>query len=235
MKYKMKKSAFTMMELIFVIIVIGILSAVFIPKFGSNNLSQAANQVISHIRYTQHLALMEDKYDVKDPLWFLERWTIRFKKDLVYSTLSPNGTYLGRWSYSIYSDNSHDGNPNTSEMATNPLNNNQYLSGGYNNTLHVEDTHSMKELRLGEKYNINDIVFSGGCRSNILYINFDHLGRPSNSFPTNSPYELPSSGFHKLLTQRCDITLCTSSCAIASANEKVTISIEPETGYVHLL
>ena len=231
----MKKSAFTLLEFTFVIVVIGILSAIFIPKFSQNKLSQAANQVASHIRYTQHLALIEDKYDVNDPFWFLERWTIRFKKDLVYSTLPPNGTYSNKWSYTIYSDKSHDGNPNTSEMAMNPLNNNQYLSGGYNNTLHLNNNQSMNELRLGEKYNINDIVFSGGCRSNVLYINFDHLGRPSNSFPTTSPYELPASGFHKLLTQRCDITLCTSSCAVASANEKVTISIEPETGYVHLL
>ena len=231
----MKKSAFTMLEVIFVIVVIGIISAIFIPKFGQNKLSQAANQVISHIRYTQHLALMEDKYDVNDPHWFLERWTMRFKKDLVYSTLAPNGTYLNKWSYSIYSDSSHDGNPNTGEMAANPLNNNQYLSGGYNNTLHLDDSHSMKELRLGEKYAIADITFGGGCRSNVLYINFDHLGRPSNSFPTTSVYELPAAGFHKLLTNRCDITLCTTNCTTATSTEKVTIGIEPETGYVHLL
>jgi prepilin-type N-terminal cleavage/methylation domain-containing protein len=72
----MKKSAFTMMELIFVIIVIGILSAVFIPRFGQNNLSQAANQLISHIRYTQHLALMDDEYNATNANWYQNRWTI---------------------------------------------------------------------------------------------------------------------------------------------------------------
>ena len=232
---KMKKSAFTMLELLFVIVIIGILSAIFIPKISQNKLSQAANQVITHIRYTQHLALIDDKYDVNDPFWFLERWTIRFKKDLVYSTLHPSGTYLNKWSYTIYSDTSHDGNPNTSEMAINPVNNNQYLSGGYNNTLHVNNNQSMQELRLGEQYNISDIVFSGGCRSNVLYINFDHLGRPSNSFPVNSPYELPSAGFHKLLTSPCNITLCSKNCTTADVTEKVVIAIEPETGYVHIL
>ena len=225
----MKKSAFTMMELIFVIVVIGILSAIFIPRFGQNNLSQAANQLISHIRYTQHLALMDDEYNTSNQYWFLERWTIRLKQDLVYSGgYTPNGTYSNVWAYSIYTDTSHDGNPNLSEIALNPLNHNQYLSGGYNNVLHIDDDRSMKELRLGEKYAIQNVTFGGGCRSNILYINFDHLGRPSNSFPTNNPYELPSPGFHKLLTSECIITL-------SSSEGSVQIAIEPETGYVHLL
>ncbi len=65
-----------MMELIFVIIVIGILSAVFIPRFGQNKLSQAANQLISNIRYTQHLALMDDEYNATNPNWYQNRWTI---------------------------------------------------------------------------------------------------------------------------------------------------------------
>ncbi len=72
----MKKSAFTMMELIFVIIVIGILSAVFIPRFGQNKLSQAANQLISNIRYTQHLALMDDEYNATNPNWYQNRWAV---------------------------------------------------------------------------------------------------------------------------------------------------------------
>ena len=72
----MKKSAFTMMELIFVIIVIGILSAVLIPRFGQDKLSQAANQLISHIRYTQHLALLDDEYNASNANWYQNRWTI---------------------------------------------------------------------------------------------------------------------------------------------------------------
>jgi prepilin-type N-terminal cleavage/methylation domain-containing protein len=232
----MKKQAFTMLEVVFVIVVIGILSVVFIPRFGNNNLSQAANQLISHIRYTQHLALIDDKYDPNDPLWFLERWTIRLKQNLVYTGgYTPNGTYTNVWAYTVYSDTSHDGNPNLSEMAKNPNNTNQYMSGGYNNILHKNNNTSMDELRLGEKYGIVDITFGGGCRSNVTYVSFDHLGRPFNSFPASSPYELPSAGFHKLLTSRCDITLCTTNCSVASTSEKIVIGIEPETGYVHLL
>lgn len=223
------KKAFTMMELIFVILVIGILVAVVIPRTGSNKLQEAATQVVSHIRYTQHLAIVDDKFDLSDNNWYKERWTIRFKKDLVFDgSYVPNGTYADEWAYTIYSDNSKDGNPNPSEMAINPLNTDQYLSGGYNNTLHVEDSKSMKELRLGTTYNINNVAFSSGCRSNILYINFDHLGRPFNSFVTLSAYETASPGWHKLLTSRCVITL--------SSNEgSISIGIEPETGYSCIL
>ena len=72
----MKKSAFTMLELVFVIVVIGILSAIFIPRFSQNKLSDAANQLISHIRYTQHLALMDDEYNASSNTWYYKRWAI---------------------------------------------------------------------------------------------------------------------------------------------------------------
>lgn len=223
------KKAFTMMEVITVIAVIGVLVAVAIPRSGSNRLSEAATQLISHIRYTQHLAMIDDKFDATDSNWYKERWTLRFKKDLVYNgSYIPNGTYENEWAYTIFSDRSHDGNPNPSEMAKNTLNTNQYLSGGYNNTLHVENAESMKKLRLGSAYGINNVTFGGGCRSNILYINFDHLGRPFNSIAIASAYEIPASGWHKLLTSRCTITL-------NNDDGNIIVGIEPETGYSCIL
>lgn len=227
----MKKS-FTLLESVFVIVVIGIIAAVIIPRINSNNLHEAAEQVISHIRYTQHLAMMDDKFDSSDATWYQKRWRIRFKKDLVYSALSPAGSYAGEWSYTIYSDTNGDGNPNTVEMANNPLNTSQYLSGGYNDTLHIDDASSMKKMRLGSSYGINEISFSGGCRSNILYINFDHLGRPFNSMNTSSAYELASSGWHKLLTSNCNISLCEGTCTGIASDTEIVLSIHPETGYV---
>jgi len=222
-------SAFTMLELVFVIVVIGILAAVIIPNTRTNPVQEAAVQVLSHIRYTQHLAMMDDKYDINDNAWHKKRWTIRFKQDLVFTGLStPNGTYSNEWAYTVYSDESKDGNPNPSEMAKNPLNQEQYLSGGYNNTLHVVDPQSMKQLRLGSTYGIESVVFSDGCRSNVLYLYFDNLGRPFNSMNISSPYEAASPGWHKLLTSDCKITL-------NSSEESVSIVVKPETGYACIL
>lgn len=229
------KKAFTMIELVFVLVVIGILAAAIIPNIKSTSLREAAIQVVSHIRYTQHLAMVDDKFDSKDNDWYKERWTIRFKEELVYSVLTPAGVNSDVWAYSIYNDSSHDGNPNLSEMAINPLNKDQYLSGGYNDTLHLDDEKSMKEMRLGTKYGINEVSFSGGCRSNILYLYFDHLGRPFNSMNTTSAYESASAGWHKLLTSECKISLCEGVCTGSSSDTEVVISIHPETGYTCIL
>jgi len=56
----MKKPAFTMLELVFVIVVIGILAAVTIPRFERDNAGEAAYQIARHIRLAQHHALIYD-------------------------------------------------------------------------------------------------------------------------------------------------------------------------------
>ena len=224
------KKAFTMLELVFVMVVVGILSVMIAPNFQGNNLRQAADQVVSHIRYTQHLAMMDNKFSTTDANWFLGRWQIRFFENLTFTAvLPPANRYSDIWAYSIYSDSAgYSGLPNMSEMAIDPLDPESYLSGGYNNTLHVEDKKANKSMRLGEEYGVTDITFGGGCRSNVRYISFDHLGRPFNSFPASSPYEIGSPGWHKLLTSACNIT-------ITDGIDSIVIAIEPETGYTHIL
>lgn len=71
-----KKSGFTMIELIIVIVVAGILAAVMIPRLERDNLREAANQVVRHIQYTQHLAMMNDVYDAGNTNWYQNRWSI---------------------------------------------------------------------------------------------------------------------------------------------------------------
>jgi len=224
-----------MMELIFVIIVIGILSAVFIPRFGQNNLSQAANQLISHIRYTQHLALMDDKYDPDVQYWYKQRWQISFST--ANSTLS----------YMIFSDSpslltgAYDGNPGANvtytdvEVATNPLNKTNYLIGtSYASFANSDTSRLTSNLDLQKKYGIVDLKVTGGNSSTAKNISFDHLGRPYLGVIENfiSPQDHLATGqiYIKLCT-----TTCTGSNSTANSNSEAVIVIEPETGYVHLL
>ena len=241
---KNKKYAFTMLELVFVIVVAGILTAAIVPRFDRNNLQEAADQIISHIRYTRHLAMIDDKFTANDSKWFKGRWTISFYKNLTFtSARCTNGHYQNIWAYTIFSDTpTYQGKPTMKEMARDPINQDQLLSGGYNNTLcidnaeNTDDNQSIKSMRLREKYGIKDMKFSGGCRSNVRHLSFDYLGRPFNSLPSHTAYELSSSGYHNLLTTKCIIDICTvSDCNNAGSDEKITIAIEPETGYTHIL
>jgi len=72
------KKAFTMIELIFVLVVIGILAATIIPRMKTNPVQEAAIDLVAQIRYTQHLAMSDDKYDKNNASWYKNRWQIVF-------------------------------------------------------------------------------------------------------------------------------------------------------------
>lgn len=57
----MKHPAFTMIELVFVIVVLGILSALAMPRIDRDLRQEAKDNILSSIRYTQHLALIDEK------------------------------------------------------------------------------------------------------------------------------------------------------------------------------
>lgn len=232
-EYSLRR-AFTMLELIIVIVVIGILAAVVIPRTSSNNLAEAATQLISHIRYTQHLAMIDDRFDSTKLNWYRERWQIKFSKV---------GGSDNRWAYAIFSDadvgSGYDGNPNANETAVNPLDTSKRLTGGYSGTIEYNEADASNKLNLGHSYGINDIDMVGGCNisnDGKKRISFDHLGRGlyENPKDLDSPYM--DGTINRLITSQCRIELCTiSDCTSATSSEKITIAVEPETGYAHIL
>ena len=84
------KKAFTMLELVFVIVVIGILAALILPRTKTNPVQESAVDLLSKIRYTQHLALVDDKYN-STTAWYKDRWQIRFNGN-AYTITSDNNT-----------------------------------------------------------------------------------------------------------------------------------------------
>lgn len=214
------KKAFTMLELVFVIVVIGILAAVVIPRAGSNRLHEAAVQVVSHIRYTQHLAMVDDKFNGSETDWHKRRW------QLLFGTSADTNNKIA---YSIFSDApTFSGNPGISELAKNPMSSNKLLTGGFSGVIsYATDSRVTREMNIGEKYGIGDVSFSAECSINgSKRIAFDYIGRPLRGALDSYTSSYPAAD--RLITSTCIITLI-------SNDENVSIAIEPETGYAHIL
>ncbi|WP_353662932.1 type II secretion system protein [Hydrogenimonas sp. SS33] len=197
------KKAFTMLELIMVIVVVGILTAIMIPRFSDDKLREAADQIISHIRYTQHLAMIDDRFNPKEQNWYKERWQIGFWQ-------CANGD----WYYIVGHDLDHGGGIGNEESAHNPSDGKRLF---VDNACNPSSDQS-SEILITEKFGINNITFSNGCGNN-KYIAFDHIGRPYKS--------TLGAGMYDLVSQSCQIKF-------AANDGDFNITIEPETGYIHL-
>jgi len=200
-----------------------------VPQINRNSLVEAADQVAAHIRYTQQLAMNDNKFDPNDPNWFKKLWRIQFS----YTT--AKGSAEG-WTYTVYYDSTMSGNPNGSvdlsdlsrvDFATDPQNPNKILSAGFQNQAMNRNAERInKKLNLTKTYDIRNIEFTNcGDRANQTIV-FDSYGRPMGQVADSTvPYD-------RLFTfdennRPCIITLTNN------AGEHALITIQPETGYVN--
>lgn len=176
----MKRFAFTMLEVVFVIVIIGILAILATPNFNSNRLQVGVEQIASHLRYTQHLALTDNKFNPKDQFWYRGNWQMEFKK---YN--SPLEYY-----YEIYSDMDHQGNSDNNETALDPLTNERLDYEG-------------NVTNLTKSYGIVNVTFDNTCHrgTGVGEISFDAMGRPDYSVTDATTLN------EYLLTVPCTITV----------------------------
>ena len=182
------KKAFTLIELVFVIVVLGVLTFALWPTKQPTQALEAARQIVAHIRYTQHLALNDDKFAThKDGTssiakdWYKRLWRITFSSSEVDKKCKSGG-----WRYAVYQniagDLSDKGQPNgTIEAARNPAQAGKVLSACYSGL----STNTSDELNLSQTYKIKNIDFSEfATDSRIQGIIFAELGRayPSGDF-----------------------------------------------------
>ena len=251
----MKKS-FTLIELLIVVIIIGILAYSLSFKFN-NSLQVAADKIIKDIRYTQSLALKEDKYQPfpennssieqnRSKYWFKQWWQIRF---------TQNKNDKNYW-YEIFSDQPIDNKYNFDKVgnyppknnywdigyAKNPLTN-KYMVGKCDNSSHRSYPNCNEyspELNLS-KYNIKLIQFDVGnglktiSSNNSLRFVFDNLGnifldegKKGDSGDIN-PLDKEN---RKLLVTTVKIRLCLDNPCIINKNRCININITP-TGEVY--
>ena len=184
------KKAFTLVELVFVVVVIGILAFALWPTKQPTQALEAARQIVAHIRYTQHLALNDDKFAThtdtggtdsiaKD--WYKRLWRITFS-----NIGAVPGCKSGGWRYAVYQNISRGlsdrGQPNgANEAARNPAQAGKVLSACYSGL----STNTSDELNLSQTYKIENIDFSGFGTQGII---FDELGRAYPSGEWKKPY-----------------------------------------------
>lgn len=210
------KSAFTMIELVFVIVVLGILAALALPRMDRDLRQEAADNVLSAIRYTQHLALNDDKTDPFDPNWQQKLWMIRFTGGSnAYYTVSSdigNSTNLG--------------SVNKIECAIDPINGKyMFNSSGVFASIGSDES---PNVFLGHKYGINSVSPSGSCSSQ--QIAFDNFGRTFNGLKTTSNGSLATNDYAKYMSGDCKMTFGFSGDSPAP----FSIIIKKETGYAYI-
>ena len=240
----MRKS-FTLFEAIIVIVVIGILAAVAMPRLETDNLQEAADKMISAIRYTQHLALIDNKYipnknfsnfpnDIqkeKETKFWFKGWWCFYLRDFNGDSSTANDSLSGP-DITIFSDtpsannnNLYNKNPSKSEIAKDPQTGK--LACGHKFDSGFKEKDIDRSYNLNISYNISKIVVNSKCKSrDSLKIYFDDLGRPHCAKPNKDSSFNP---YTKIMKNQTKIRLCVDE----NCNESINICIEPITGYVH--
>jgi len=85
--------AFTIMELVFVIIILGILASLALPRMERDLRQEAKDHILSAIRLTQELALIDDKTNPSDANWQENLWKISFNPGGSHYTISSGDNF----------------------------------------------------------------------------------------------------------------------------------------------
>jgi len=215
-----KKYAFTMIELVIVIVVLGILAALAIPRLERDIRQEAADNILSAIRYTQHLALIDDKTDPSDANWQKKFWHLRFARydsSVWFYTISSN--------VGAAANDNPDNNTNIAlvETAIDPATGKHMYHRAGDSTLEDEIDES-PTIFIGEHYGVNAITFQGGCTGGQL-IAFDYLGRPHVGIYSGK------NDYRSYMSSDCTMVFSFEDSNV----DPVSITIEKETGYAFIV
>jgi len=219
----MKRNAFTLIELIFVVVIVSILAFVALGRFGTTGeLQQATDQLIRHLRYTQHLAMMDDHFDPGDGQWYKRGWQL-----MIHTNGYDDLTGFG---YSIYQDRNGNRAMETTEFAVDPMDQNLWMSvglPGWALTPTNEDRLN-PQLSLAQSFNIINISRTGMGTS--TRISFDSLGKPYTTYIAANAIPLVNAN---PIAQRTWLMAPAQITLTHADGTCARIQIEPVTGYVH--
>ena len=212
-----KKFAFTMIELVFVIVILGILASIAMGRMERDLHQEASSTMLSHIRLAQQLAISDNKHrSDNNPWWQRAYWQVQFRQCL-----------NSEWSYRVGSDIGLDGGVNSLsklESAINPIDGKYLFTTDCQNLGNDESP----SVRLSKKFGIQNI--NSTCTQTI---GFDYLGRPHRGVNYNS------ANFSKIMTNDCVLTFILSTDINGDGsvdnNDSFSIRIQAETGHAFIV
>jgi len=161
--------AFTILEIVFVIVVLGILYTIASSSLANDRRQQAIESIYNALQQTRHMALIDNRTNPSDPEWQQELWHIHFAQ----AKSRENGAKKGYF-YTVSSNLNHGANVNKDETAIDPSNGKYYYNRNGDEKINSDESPA---LFLSKNFGVENIKFSGGCGPS-TYIAFDHLGRP---------------------------------------------------------
>ena len=207
-----------MIELVFVIVVLGILASLAMGRMDRDLKQEAADTILSHIRLAHQLALRDNKHrsdNNKD--WQTGYWQFKFSNcgsvQPIYAVGSAGLT----------------GTLDKKHAAIDPTNG-KYLFGSCTEANNGADV--SEDVFAGQHFGVANMKLTGcigisNTADRGKNFGFDYLGRVHIKL---QQYNNPGvSYFDNMTTRDCNLTVTMSD------NDKFVITIEPETGHAFIV
>jgi len=213
------KPAFSMIELVFVIVVLGILAAMALPRLDRDYREEAVTSIISSLMYAKHMALTDNVTNPQNDKWQRAFWRFGIGK------CSDDGIF-----YYIGSDKNYDGKIDVNEAIADQSTGKVMMADETLPCKSDVDKNVSSNILLTKKYSIDDsmITFSNctpvdSDKDDLgKYVGFDYFGRIHKGFLDST-----SPDFSSRVHTDCQITL-----SFKNDLNDVVITIESDTGFI---
>lgn len=228
-KLKAMKKAFSLLELVLVVLILGIISGIANLNFSKDKLMEGAKQILNDIRYTRTLAMMQEDFRIGNLAlakreWYKSKWQLYFIKS---SSATQN-----QQTYTIFLDKNGDGNANLGkdrinsdkEIAVELMNPKKLMNSGQSGVISKDDKRTSKRFNIEKSFGITRVEFKGSCSGSTRVI-FDQFGR------LYSPLKTAKRAFDKNLASRDE------KCILRLSNksgDNLCIVIENLSGFAYI-